>query len=141
MRPHSQAAKTSPSHGEGVGSIPAGVTKRNKSELFRRSKLVRICFFTVCLARSAPRGALLVVMFCRFRNRCGISGVSPWIAGILSPNGSTRPFWRQCPRRSRKQIQSTIHGFKSKSIPNPDLTSSTSYEMRLCIFSIPIIKH
>ncbi len=25
--PHSQAAKTSPSHGEGVGSIPAGVTK------------------------------------------------------------------------------------------------------------------
>ncbi len=26
-RPHSQAAKTSPSHGEGVGSIPAGVTK------------------------------------------------------------------------------------------------------------------
>ena len=59
MRPHSQAAKTSPSHGEGVGSIPAGVTKRNKSELFRRSKLVRICFFTVCLARSAPRGALL----------------------------------------------------------------------------------
>lgn len=39
-----QAAKTSPSHGEGVGSIPAGVTKRNKSELFRRSKLVRICF-------------------------------------------------------------------------------------------------
>ncbi len=44
MRPHSQAAKTSPSHGEGVGSIPAGVTKRNKSELFRRSKLVRICF-------------------------------------------------------------------------------------------------
>ena len=27
--PHSQAAKTSPSHGEGVGSIPTGVTKSN----------------------------------------------------------------------------------------------------------------
>ena len=42
--PLSQAAKTSPSHGEGMGSIPVRVTKRNKSELFRKSKLVRICF-------------------------------------------------------------------------------------------------
>ena len=43
-RPISQAAKTSPSHGEGMGSIPVRVTKQNKSELFRKSKLVRICF-------------------------------------------------------------------------------------------------
>ncbi len=42
--PFGQAAKTSPSHGENGGSIPPGVTKRNKSELFRQSKLVRICF-------------------------------------------------------------------------------------------------
>ncbi len=31
--PHSQAAKTSPSHGEGVGSIPAGVTKTKQHGL------------------------------------------------------------------------------------------------------------
>ncbi len=30
-----------------MGSIPVRVTKRNKSELFRQSKLVRICFFTI----------------------------------------------------------------------------------------------
>ena len=44
LRPVGQAAKTSPSHGENRGSIPLRVTKRNKSELFRKSKLVRICF-------------------------------------------------------------------------------------------------
>ena len=44
MRPLSQTVKTSPSHGEDMGSIPVGVTKRNKSELFRKSKVVRICF-------------------------------------------------------------------------------------------------
>ena len=44
MRPLSQTVKTSPSHGEDMGSIPVGVTKQNKSELFRKSELVRICF-------------------------------------------------------------------------------------------------
>ena len=42
--PGGQAAKTPPFHGGNTGSIPVRVTKRNKSELFRKSKLVRICF-------------------------------------------------------------------------------------------------
>ena len=43
-RPVGQAAKTLASHAGNMGSIPVRVTKRNKSELFRKSKLVRICF-------------------------------------------------------------------------------------------------
>ena len=43
-RPVGQAVKTPPFHGGNTGSIPVRVTKRNKSELFRKSKLVRICF-------------------------------------------------------------------------------------------------
>ena len=42
--PVGQEAKTPPFHGSNRGSIPLRVTKRNKSELFRKSKLVRICF-------------------------------------------------------------------------------------------------
>ena len=42
--PVGQAVKTRPFHGCNMGSIPVRVTKRNKSELFRKSKLVRICF-------------------------------------------------------------------------------------------------
>ena len=53
MRPVGQAAKTSPSHGENMGSIPVRVTKRNKSELFRRSKVVRICFLYLTQANEA----------------------------------------------------------------------------------------
>ncbi len=43
-RPVGQAAKTPPFHGGNGSSILLRVTKRNKSELFRKSKLVRICF-------------------------------------------------------------------------------------------------
>ena len=43
-RPVGQEVKTPPFHGSNMGSIPVRVTKRNKSELFRKSKLVRICF-------------------------------------------------------------------------------------------------
>ena len=43
-RPVGQAVKTPPFHGGNMGSIPVRVTKRDKSELFRKSKLVRICF-------------------------------------------------------------------------------------------------
>ena len=43
-RPVGQEVKTTPFHGVIMGSIPVRVTKRNKSELFRKSKLVRICF-------------------------------------------------------------------------------------------------
>ena len=42
--PVGQAAKTPPFHGGNTSSILVRVTKRNKSELFRKSKLVRICF-------------------------------------------------------------------------------------------------
>ena len=42
--PIGQAVKTLASHAGNSGSIPGWVTKRNKSELFRKSKLVRICF-------------------------------------------------------------------------------------------------
>ena len=42
--PVGQAAKTPPFHGGNGSSILPRVTKRNKSELFRKSKLVRICF-------------------------------------------------------------------------------------------------
>ena len=42
--PVGQAVKTLASHAGNMGSIPVRVTKRNKSELFRKSKLVRICF-------------------------------------------------------------------------------------------------
>ena len=44
MRPVGQAVKTLASHAGNMGSIPVRVTKRNKSELLRKSKLVRICF-------------------------------------------------------------------------------------------------
>ena len=44
IRPVGQEVKTPPFHGSNMGSIPVRVTKRNKSELFRKSKLVRICF-------------------------------------------------------------------------------------------------
>ena len=44
QRPVGQAAKTPPFHGGNGSSILPRVTKRNKSELFRKSKLVRICF-------------------------------------------------------------------------------------------------
>ena len=44
IRPIGQAVKTLASHAGNSGSIPGWVTKRNKSELFRKSKLVRICF-------------------------------------------------------------------------------------------------
>ena len=43
-RPVGQAVKTPPFHGGNSSSILLRVTKRNKSELFRQSKLVRICF-------------------------------------------------------------------------------------------------
>ena len=43
-RPVGQAVKTPPFHGGNSSSILLRVTKRNKSELFRKSKLVRICF-------------------------------------------------------------------------------------------------
>ena len=43
-RPVGQEAKTPPFHGGNRSSILLRVTKRNKSELFRKSKLVRICF-------------------------------------------------------------------------------------------------
>ncbi len=42
-RPVGQAVKTPPFHGGNMGSIPVRVTTCNKSELFRKSKLVRIC--------------------------------------------------------------------------------------------------
>ena len=45
IRPGGQAAKTPPFHGGNTSSILVRVTKRNKSELFRKSKSVRICFF------------------------------------------------------------------------------------------------
>ena len=44
IRPVGQAAKTPPFHGGNRSSILLRVTKRNKSELFRKSKLVRIYF-------------------------------------------------------------------------------------------------
>ena len=40
--PVGQEVKTPPFHGGNMGSIPVRVTKTNKSELFRKSKLVRI---------------------------------------------------------------------------------------------------
>ena len=43
-RPGGQAAKTPPFHGGNTGSIPVRVTKRNKSELLRDKRCVRICF-------------------------------------------------------------------------------------------------
>ena len=48
-RPVGQEAKTRPSHGCNMGSIPVRVTKQDKSELLRKSKLVRICFFTIII--------------------------------------------------------------------------------------------
>ena len=44
IRPVGQAVKTPPFHGGNSSSILLRVTIRNKSELFRQSKLVRICF-------------------------------------------------------------------------------------------------
>ena len=42
--PVGQAAKTSPSHGENMGSIPVRVTKTNVSELLCDKQSVRIRF-------------------------------------------------------------------------------------------------
>ena len=44
IRPVGQAVKTPPFHGGNSSSILLRVTIRNKSELFRQSKLVRFCF-------------------------------------------------------------------------------------------------
>ena len=44
MRRVGQAVKTRPFHGCNMGSIPVRVTKQNISELFRITRLVRICF-------------------------------------------------------------------------------------------------
>ena len=54
-RPVGQAVKTPPFHGGNMGSIPVRVTKRDKSELFRKSKLVRICFLLYISRLRVPR--------------------------------------------------------------------------------------
>ena len=64
-RPHSQAAKTSPSHGEGVGSIPARVTNTTKSEPVRNKGPVRVCFLPefVLHIKKDDRSALAPIVF------------------------------------------------------------------------------
>ena len=49
IRPLSQTAKTSPSHGEDMGSIPVGVTKRTSSPLL----LCKIPFTRLVCSRTA----------------------------------------------------------------------------------------
>lgn len=62
--PLSQAAKTSPSHGEGMGSIPVGVTRQTKSESVSQRKRIR--FSCIFVSFRAPQNGRRASSACRF---------------------------------------------------------------------------